>query len=134
MLSYQAGFRAAPAAEATISQLPSVQGNQPIGLVRSIPLFAPAVVRIRALKLRPIILPVRRIRRAAILSTHRIISPARGWRAPHVPAGALGPWSLLIMVRPWPALAFRVRAAVTGQLRTGRCARPRRTRVPRCPS
>ena len=56
------GVPGAPAAEATISQLPSVPGNQPTGVVRSVPLLRPTVIRTRALK--PMNLPRRRTRRA----------------------------------------------------------------------
>jgi hypothetical protein len=61
-LWYQAGFRAAPAAEATISQLSSWPGNQPTGVWRSTPFLRPIVVRTRALKPKPGILPLRRLR------------------------------------------------------------------------
>jgi hypothetical protein len=74
-LWYQAGFRAAPAAEATISQLSSWPGNQPTGVWRWMPLLRPMVVRTRALNPKPGILALRRIRLMTRLVSHRPIGP-----------------------------------------------------------
>ena len=44
-VTLEPGCRGAPAAEATISQLPSLPGNQPTGVARSAPVSRPMVVR-----------------------------------------------------------------------------------------
>jgi hypothetical protein len=75
MLWYHAGFLGAPAADATISQLPSSPGNQPTGVARSTPLLRPMVVRTRAFM--PMnVPPRRRIQLIIILFSHRRTGPA----------------------------------------------------------
>ena len=88
---------AAPAADATISQLPSGPGNQPTGVVRSAPLLRPTVVRTRVLKPRNLAPPLR-IRLAISLLPHRNTNPA-GWRAPRVPAVVSKLMTLSLVVR-----------------------------------
>jgi hypothetical protein len=111
-----------PFAAATISQLPSLPGNQPSGVVRSAPLLRPMVVRTRAFK--PIILPLRRIRSMARFVHHLTIGPpVPGCQPPRVPAGV----SKLM----GPPECSRRRASGAASRPTSRPSSPRLLLVPR---
>jgi len=75
---------AVPPAAATISQLPSLPGNQQTRVVRSVPLLRPMVVKTKASKPKNVLKTLRTIRLAISLSSHRSKGPevrgSRGFR------------------------------------------------------
>src|SRR5262245_62728059 len=87
MLWYQAGLRADPPADATISQASSPSGNQATGVSRRWPVFLPIVVRNKT-SIPMNLYPLRRCWLLIHCPTHLETRPDdRGARAPRVPAG-----------------------------------------------
>src|SRR5215468_11037967 len=98
MLWYQAGFRAEPPAEATISQAPSVSANRLTVDSRFWPLLAPTVVRYsRSMPMN--LSPDRRCHLVIILLMNRVSAfELPGPLAPRVPPGLF--WKLIATVLP----------------------------------
>src|SRR5215468_11167360 len=97
MLWYQAGFRAEPPAEATISQAPSVSANRLTVDCRFWPLLAPTVVRYsRSMPMN--LSPDRRCQPIATRLRARVTAFDGGTRAPRLPPGVF--WKLITPVLP----------------------------------
>src|SRR5690349_2137204 len=85
MLWYQAGLRAAPLADATISREPSSSGKNMTGVERASPDLAPIVVRTSSSWPR-IFTPLRRMRPTIRFWNHPYNPPPFGSFPPRVPA------------------------------------------------